>query len=357
MRARQLMLPVVMLGALLLVACRPGAAGTGTSPNARPTRLEIKAFSVVDTSVQTVMVDDAQTVQHVYTTALALPQAPANQACPAIAGPHYELTFLENGQVVATAIADRGGCGSVTFGASDVRQANDAFWQLLNLVIAEAAPPVQPDRLEVMSFAADQTPPLLSRLTSSEQTKQLYDAMRALPSLPENAACPEHSGARYTLLFFKGEKRYQALLDAAGCISGPLELSEHHQADDAFWHLLKQTLASTPAEPARPDTLNMKIEPASDDPSSTASASTIQQKPIVQQVYDAIFALPQQQANQSCPATRGTLYGLSFSLDGSELLSFIADKSGCGTVTAGDGYVRLADQHFWALLHQAETGA
>lgn len=357
MRARRLIIPVVLLGALALVGCRPGATNTGGGlADIKPTELHITVHSVIDDSTQTLVVDNLKRVQEVYAAAKALPQAPANQTCPAIAGPRYDLTFVENEQVAISATADRGGCGSVTFGADDVRQANQAFWDVLNVTIAEALPPAQPDRLEVVSFAADQTPPLLTAITSSEQAKQLYDAMRALPALPENAACPDHSGARYSLVFFQGEKRYRSLLDASGCISGPLDLAEHHQANDDFWHLFKQTLASAPTQPAEPDTLNMKTIPASNDPSSTASATTIQNKAIVQQVYDAIFALPEQPANQSCPATKGTLYGLSFSLNGSELLSFIADKSGCGTATAGDGYVRLADQHFWELVHQAETG-
>ncbi len=357
MRFHKFTIPLALLGALALVACRPGATNPGSGVAViKPIELHIKVFSVIDTTSQTVVVDDVKRVQEVYSTAQALPQAPADQACPAIAGPHYELTFVDNAQVAVTATADRSGCGSVTFGKDDVRQANEAFWDLLNVTIAEALPPVQPDRLEVVSFAADQTPPLLTSITSSEQAKQLYDAMRALPVLPENATCPDDSGARYSLVFFQGEKRYQSLLDAKGCISGPLDLAEHHQANDGFWQLLKQTLASATSAPAKPDTLNMKTIPASNDPSSTASAMTIQNKAIIQQVYDAIFALPQQPAGQSCPSTKGTLYGLSFSLNGSELLSFIADKSGCGTVTAGDGYVRLADQHFWDLVHQAETG-
>jgi len=72
-------------------------------------------------------------------------------------------------------------------------------------------------------------------------------------------------------------------------------------------------------------------------------------------VYNAIYALTHQPAGQACPTIVGTVYGLSFVKDGVELLSAIADKGGCGTVTSGDGYVRLADQAFWRLVHQAET--
>lgn len=357
MRRKRFAAPLVVLAALLLVACRPGGTASGADPNAKPTQLQITIHPVINTSTQTVLVKDAQQAQKVYTAALALPQVPINQACPAIAGPHYDLTFLKDGQVIATATANQSGCGSVTIGTDDVRQANPDFWNLLRLLIAEASPPVQPDRLEVISFAANQTPPLFSLIASPEQAQRLYDALRALPTLPENTGCPEQQGVHYTLVFFQAEQRYQALLDAKGCISGPLDGTEYHQANAAFWQLLKQTLAGASTGPARPDTLNMKTEPASGDPSSTASASTIQQKPIVQQLYDAIFALPALPANQSCPSTKGTLYGLSFSQDNIELVSFIADKSGCGTVSTNDGSVRLADQHFWNLVHQAETGA
>ncbi|HEY7349892.1 MAG TPA: hypothetical protein VH599_16360 [Ktedonobacterales bacterium] len=345
---------LVLLGALLLVGCSPGAGSAGVSPDARPTKLQIKVFEVTEPAPETLLVENAATVQNVYNKAVALPKAPNNQACPAIGGPHYELTFLEGEQVVVTAVADRGGCTSVTFGAEDVHQPDEAFWQLLNRVVAEATPPVRPDRAEVVSLSGPQEPPEVALIASADQARHLYDALRALPRLPENTNCPQFTGPRHVLLFFAGQKRLQAVLDKNGCVSGPSALYELHQANDAFWSLLNQTLAGAPTEKARPDTLNMKTEPASNDPSSTASAMTIEHQDIVQKIFAAIYALPHQPDGQACPAIVGTIYGLSFSQDGVELLTALADKGGCGTVTHDD-YVRLADQAFWDLLHQAET--
>ena len=208
-------------------------------------------------SPTTLLLEDATLVQKVYNSAVALPTAPAEQACPAIGGPHYELTFFEGEQVVVTAVADQGGCASVTFGANDVRQANEAFWQLLNQAIAEATPPAQPDRAEVVSFSGPQAPPMLSKIDSAEQAQQLYNAIRALPGLPANSSCQQTTGVRYTLLFFQADKRYQAELGQDGCISGPTNLGEQHQANDSFWQLFKQTLASTTTATTTPDTLDL----------------------------------------------------------------------------------------------------
>jgi hypothetical protein len=354
MKSSTLATLLALLSALALAACGPGGGNGGALSNAKPTRLQIKVFEVTQPSPTTLLIEDAATVQNVYKSALALPPAPQHQACPAIAGPRYELTFLEGENVVVTAVADRGGCASVTFGADDVRQPNEAFWQLLNRVIAQATPSARPDKAEVVSFTGPQQPPTLSTIASATQARQLYDAIRALPSLPENTSCPQLTGVRYTLVFFEGAKRYQAQLDKNGCISGPTNLGEHHQADAAFWRLLNQTLASAPTETARPDTLNMKTVPASNDPSTTASAAVITNQEMIQKIYQAIYALPEQPSGQTCPATTGTIYGLSFARDGIELLSAIADKGGCGTVTHED-YVRLANQAFWDLLRQAQT--
>lgn len=354
MRSKKLAILLCLLGALALAACAPGGSNAGANPSAKPTRLQIKDYEFTQPTPTTLLIEDAATVQNIYNSAIALPMAANTQACPAVGGPRYELTFLKGEQVVVTAIADSGGCGIVTFGASDARQANEAFWQLLRRTIAEAAPAIQPDKAEVVSFTGPQEPPMLSTMASAEQARQLYVALHALPELPGSAACPDATGARYVLVFFEAEKLYDARLDKNGCISGPSEY-EHHQANAAFWHLFNQMLASVPAAKARPDALSLKTVPASNDPSSTALARTIEHQHIVQQVYDAIYALSHQPGGQTCPTSVGTIYGLSFAKDGVELLSAIADKGGCGTVTSGDGYVWLADQSFWSLVHQAET--
>ena len=82
---------------------------------------------------------------------------------------------------------------------------------------------------------------------------------------------------------------------------------------------------------------------------------TITGQDIIQKLFDAVYALPAQPGGQSCPTIVGTLYGLTFSQDGVELMVAIADKSGCGTVTQ-DSYVRIADQNFWDLVAQAQKG-
>lgn len=355
MRSSKLAILLLLLGALALAACSPGGGSSnGALANARPTRLQITVYEVTSPTPKTMLVENAATVQNIYNSAVALPAASQSQACPAIAGPRYELTFLEGEKVVVTAVADSGGCASVTFGADDVRQPNEAFWQLLNQAIAEATPAARPDRAEGVTFTGPQHPPLLSTIASAEQARQLYDAIRALPEGANASGCPEATGTHYTLIFFEGTTSYQAEVGKNGCISGPTNLAEQHQADQAFWQLLNQTLASAPTTPAQPDTLEMKTMPASNDPSTTASAVTITDQDTIQKIYEAIYALPEQPGGQACPTIVGTVYGLTFVKDGVALLTAIADKGGCGTVT-NEGYVRLANQAFWDVLRQAQT--
>src|ERR1051326_5149809 len=159
MRYSKLAIFAVLLGALTLAACAPGGGGTGTTPNAHPTRLQVKTYLFTQPSPTTLTLDDAALVQKVYNSAGAVPTAPVEQACPAIAGPSYDLACYEGDQVVITAKATESGCASVTFGANDVRQPNEAFWNLLNQAVAEATPPARPDRAELFKFPDPQTRP------------------------------------------------------------------------------------------------------------------------------------------------------------------------------------------------------
>src|SRR5262249_25291692 len=125
----------------------------------------------------------------------------------------------------------------------------------------------------------------------------------------------------------------------------------------AFWHLVDTLLAGTTPTLAMPDQLDMKVLPIPGDPNGTASAAEIQGKPVVQQLYAAAFALPKLPGTMSCTTQAGKQYGLTFfTTPEVDLLAVLADAGGCGTVTFDGNDVRLADQAFWSLVHQAEQG-
>jgi hypothetical protein len=313
-----------------------------------------------------VTVEQAETAQGLLRAADALPSTPAQQVCDAIAGPRYELTFIEGGRVVVVATADRGGCPSVRFAApnttpgapEDTRQADDAFWRLLERVVADATPPARPDHVVVVTFPASHQPATATTIGSPEQAQRLYDAILALPALPQNPSCPATHGQRHELAFFEGAHAIRATLDRGGCGTAQVLPGSLHQADAALWRVLDDALAGVVSTPARPERLDLKVEPVPGDPSGTAHATMVRDTAVVQQLYAAVYALSALSPARSCIATVGARYGMSFSLGegggGIELLAALADKGGCGTVDLGDGDVRLADGAFWGLVDRAD---
>src|SRR5262249_24109494 len=156
--------------------------------------------------------------------------------------------FLEDTRQIVVATADRGGCPSVTFGADDTRQANDAFWGLLERVIADATPPAHPDRVVVVSFAAPalHLPAMIATIASPEGAAQLYASILALPTLRQGQLCPTQTrAARYELAFFEASRRIRATADRGACGSGTAQLlpGSVHLADEAFWRSLDELLA------------------------------------------------------------------------------------------------------------------
>jgi hypothetical protein len=363
--ARELAITLLLL-LCSLGACGRASAGPGAFTNARPDQVRITSFSVTGDPPSSVTVEQAETAQELLRAADALPLAPAQQICDAIAGPRYELTFIEGGRVVVVATADRGGCPSVRFAApdttpgasQDTRQANDAFWRLLARVVADATPPARPDRVVVVTFPATHQPATAATIGSPEPAQQLYDAILALPSLPPSSSCPSTRGPRHELAFFEGAKPIRATADRGGCSTAQVLPGSLHQADTAFWRLLDNTLASAASTPARPDRLDLKVEPVPGDPNGTAHATMVRDADLIQRLYAAVYALPALSPARTCIATVGAHYGLSFSLGegggGIELLAALADKGGCGTVDLGDGDVRLADGAFWGLVDRAD---
>jgi hypothetical protein len=359
---------------MLLAACgRAASTGPASFADVTPDAVHITAYALTSPTPRVLVINQPEVAQSLLRAAAALPEAPTDRACPAIAGPHYELTFLQQGTTVVSATADRGGCPSVTFGsagssapggqasvgqAADVRDANDAFWQMLERDVADATPPAHPERVMIASFPARHQPATLAAIASAERATALYNAILALPNVPASATCAATRDNRYELSFTAGTDPIRATLIRNGCGTAQLLPGSVRQTDAAFWRLFDETLATVKSAPAAPSQLDLKVEPPATGPDGTAHASFVPASDVVQRLYAAVFALPPLPSNPTCDTTLGTRYGLTFEAsDGSggiELLSVLADKSGCGTVDFGDGDVRLANQAFWDLVSQAD---
>jgi hypothetical protein len=143
MLSRRLFPLLLMVGLLMTSASSHRGLGlTGTDL----TRVQITWFAFGSPAPETLYVIDSRAVvKTLYQAAWDLPTFYAD-ACTLQGGPGYELTFWQGGKAVETATADESGCGEVTFRGGEKRQPDQAFWQLLHQVIAQAPAVKQPER-------------------------------------------------------------------------------------------------------------------------------------------------------------------------------------------------------------------
>jgi uncharacterized protein YceK len=356
-RTTRLAALTVMLAIGIIVAgCGALSSKAGTYSGA-PESVTIIASLIVPPTPATIDVKDAATAQRLYDAAVKLPVAPQTQEriCLAIAGPRYEMTFHQSGQPDVTFVADRGGCQDVTLAQSDVRQADAAFWQALERVVFDFAPPFKASRLDILRFASG-AKPTIAAIPSAQAAQAVYDAARALPAQPKDPICDAMIGPRSELLFFAGEQRVQVTADESGCGSVTFpQTTDKRQPNTAFWDLLAKTAGGAKAAEARPDRLAVKTEPINSNPSGVAGVADVRDAALIARLYDATLALPPLTGKPSCATPSQTLYGLDFELDGLSLLTAETDQSGCAAVTLNDGSQRATTPEFWALARQAAS--
>lgn len=130
----------LLLGMALIVINGCGSAIADYAPPDR-VRIEIDQPSPDPAHKKPVFtLNNANQVQQLYNTILALPPMPADIMCTMELGPHYTLTFqLPDGKTVMTAIARREGCRPVSIaGDKQDRQANQTFWSQLDQALQKA---------------------------------------------------------------------------------------------------------------------------------------------------------------------------------------------------------------------------
>jgi hypothetical protein len=351
---RLALLTVALTTSVIVAGCGALTGRAGTYSGA-PESVTIIASLILPPTPATIEVRDASTAQRLYDAAVKLPIAPQQRACPAVAGPHYEMIFHQSSRPDMTFVADRGGCQDVTLAQNDVRQADEAFWKMLERIVFDFAPPFKASRLDILRFAPA-TKPTIAANVSAQAAQALYDAARALPAQPKDPICDDMIGPRSELLFYAGAQRVQVTADESGCGSVTFpQTSDKRQPDTALWDLLAKTAGSVKVGEARPDHLAVKTEPINGNPSGVAGITDMRDAALIGRLYDVTLALPTLTGKPSCAAPRQTLYGLAFEVDGLSLLTAVTDQSGCAAVTLNDGDQRAMTPEFWALAREAAS--
>jgi hypothetical protein len=350
--ARLAALSLMLTASVALASC--GAlTGRAGSYNGAPESVTIIASLILPPTPTTIEVKDAATAQRLYDAAVKLPVAPQQRACPAIAGPHYEMTFHQSGQPDVTFVADRGGCQEVTLPQNDARQSDEAFWQTLQRVVFDFAPPFKASRLDILRFAPG-AKPTFAAIPSAQAAQAVYDAARALPAQAKDPICDDIIGPRSELLFFAGDQRVQITADESRCSSVTFpQTADKRQPDTAFWDLLAKTAGSIKVAEARPDHLAVKTEPINGNPSGVAGVTDVRDVTLMGRLYDVTLSLPPLAGKPSCATPSQTLYSLAFEVDGLSLLTAVTDQSGCVAVTLNDNDQRATTSDFWTLVRQA----
>jgi hypothetical protein len=352
-RTTRLAALTIMLAVSVIVAGCGALTGKAGTYGDAPDSVTVIASLILPPTPTTNEVNDAPTAQRLYDAAVSLPVASPARACPAIAGPHYEMAFHQSGRSDVTFVADRGGCGDVTLAQNDVRQADAAFWQTLERAVFDFAPPFKASRLDILRFAPG-AKPTFAAIPSAQAAQAVYDAARALPAQPKDPICDDMIGPRSELLFFAGDQRVQVTADESGCGSVTFpQTSDKRQPNTALWDLLAKTAGNVKVTEARSDRLAVKTEPINANPSGVASVTDVRDAALMARLYDVTLTLPPLSGKPSCATPNQTLYGLSFEVDGLSLLTAVTDQNGCAAVTLNDGDQRATTPEFWALARQA----
>ncbi len=362
--------PYSILPGLILIAVLAALGGCGQSAGTQPraggqpdsVRIELDLVGPKPAK-PTVTLTVASLVQQLYTTIYTLPALPEQRSCTAEAGPHYTLTFSQGSQTVVTVHAAREGCSPVTItGETRDRRGTAEFWTQLDLAIYQGTPPAKPDLLAIAHTPDPEQAPQTARITSAETAQRLYNAILALPLLPDGYQCPTPGIPTYTLVFHTTQQDIPALIDPT-CKT--ITLDGAHQTrggtytlSDQFNQLLAEIAARATFAPAQPDQLALTIRTASTTSHQTIVANTA----FIQQLYHKAFALHPTTPQPDCPsgadkvAGKGTWYTFAFSQWSLPLLNVEAYEGSCLYVNlSSTSQLVQGDQTFWALVHQAAS--
>jgi hypothetical protein len=311
-----------------------------------------------------VTLTDMALVRQLYAAINALSTIPADQACPAIAGPQYTLTFLQGTATVFTAKADKGGCGSVTIeGETGIKQATSAFWQQLDQAIITATPVLKPDRFAIATAPQPGQAPKSALVTSATTAQQLYDAILALPRTDGGQNCSGPPRLTYQIVFFSGDQAVPASVDDA-CqtveVDGGFQWRGGRFAtNDQFRNMFQTILSDAPFAPAKPDHLSYEVN----TPQTVTPSVNFTDDQVIQALYDQVFQLPVAEAQSNCPPSDDKVSGqyrfttLDFTQWDLPLVRVDTYQGTCSYVQLSDtnGPRLKANQAFWDLIDHVKS--
>jgi hypothetical protein len=370
MRARRhlfLFALITILCTLLLTACDPKPL-VALHSSADLTKLQIESFEPGNAAPEMLYVIEQKTAQQVYKAALASPQPLPGRACPAVAGPGYQLVFWAGTQTAEIATADQGGCGDLFLRGGDLRQATQDFWSVLDQAITSAPHVKQPDHVEIVRYQGNMQIPLYAKITSATQTQKLFTALTAFLSTPPSTTgrCGDQAAAYDDLFFYEGEVLLRAQVFRGTCsglrIAGETSYSAL-QLTGQFQQQLDQELSHVKFAPVRPDKLEIEHLPATLQAGSGPDFRVSTDQNAIQKLSSTTYNLSRWPANKDSNCnSQGTEDSsvVTFSQGGARLLSAIA-FSGCAAIILNrggwvGGYASQATQEFWDLIRLAEKG-
>jgi len=299
-------------------------------------------------------------VQQLYKTIYTLSIMPEYRACTAELGPHYTLTFRQGTKTLVTVIAMRDGCRPVTIkGEGYDRQATAAFWTQLDQAIYAATPPANVQWFAIQHLLHPGQPPQTARITDASTTQRLYNAILALPLVPQGYIYADGSPG-YQLVFHAANQVIPSVISQK---LGLISLEGHFQSrggtytmNGAFKRLLKDILTGATFAPARPDaallTFNTQKGPGQQGGITDAA--------LLQQLYKKVLTLQPTQVPSNCPSEEdkvagvGTFYDVNFTQWDLPILQVGVYEGSCRLIEINSTSQFLqGDKEFWDLIHRA----
>ncbi len=300
-------------------------------------------------------------VQQLYKTMLALPSMPLNMACPADAGPSYQLVFRSGTHTLAQAEANSGGCGTVTLsGEKQPRLASPSFWSQLNQAIAKASPVPKPQALAIQQTLQGNQPVLTARIANAAIAQRLYSALLALP-IATNPDCSDSQYPTYQMVF---QTAKQAIAASISQQCQTISLNGNYQSPSGLYSLtahfqqvFTQTLAEATFAPAQPDRLLKEIQMSN----GVVVHGQVTDLSLARQLYSTIFTLQAGTIGPDCPSVAdkinhtATLYTLNFSQWSLPIMELSVYKGTCQLINPSPGIATgqtlRGDTTFWNLLN------
>jgi len=291
-------------------------------------------------------------VQQLYKTMLALPSMPPNMACPADAGPSYQLAFRSGTQTLAQAEANSGG-------EKQDRLASQSFWTQLNQAIAKASPVPKPQALAIQQTLQGNQPVLTAHITNAAIAQRLYSALLAQPA----ASNPKCSDAQYPTYQMVFQTAKQAIAASISQQCKTISLNGQYQSPSGLYSLtahfqqvFTQTLAGATFAPAQPDRLLKEIQMGN----GVVVHGQVTDLSLARQLYSTIFTLQAGTIGPDCPSAAdkinhtATLYTLNFSQWSLPIMELSVYKGTCQLINPSPGMVTgqtlRGDTTFWNLL-------